>query len=946
MADIISRLKLESGEFDSKIKRAGQELLAYSEHCKKAGLQMGYANKDAKDFAAALGNMQTTSTTVRGKISELSEAFINLRVMYKNMTDEEKKNTFGKNLAASLDQLKTRIQSAKADLVEAQSMLNGGAAGGGGGFLGGKLDGMLQVFGGNLMTKGAGMLAGLGTEMADMVKQGVELAQQGEGIRNAFERLGRGDILDGLREATHGTVTDIELMKAAVKFNDFKLPVEELGTMLAFAQQKAKDTGQSVDYMVDSIVTGLGRKSLMILDNLGLSAAEIKEKMAETGDMTKAVGAIIREQMQKAGDYVETAADRAAKADVDLKNAMEQLGRTFQPLSEAGVGAFNDLKISALNLLNTAVKPLVEMLTRAGALRREVEQRGGSERVARDVKWVANSDDKNRSYNNLLNGYLREEMKALNALNEARKGGRGGIGIYEKEYEAAKQLRMEFQESVKPVLEPVDVDINTDKATQSIETLRVKLAELEAQRKKAIQAGDNDLSKNLSQQINKIKADIKALDPKALSTSHTATPREKAAEKVSTAQHAYDQALEQAALELKAGTITQADAKKKELQAQESLWKSIGDARQIYDAPGYKEAQDKAADAIVQLGGEVTKAVEAQKAAEKAARELEQAQKRLAVAQDEAAKAASSNDLKSFYQAGKKITANGGKAAAPVGFTATDANIDAFIGNLKERIGQADVGSTLYQNLTAQLTDATNLGQLLEIAVKNGIDTAQFNPQELWSKIFGENPGDYISDEAWKSLLDNLNKAIKDGGGKTGYTVDKKTGNITEQKNTMKLSDAMSGISGGINSMVGGLQQLGVEIPKGMQDMLGAIQGITTILTAISTIVSTIQVISAADTFIPFAASGIVHAAGGVRVPGNFRSNDMVPAMLNSGELVLNQAQQGILASELGRSGDQGISMQPYVDGERIFLGMNNTSKRMGRGEIVTTSMLRQRGIL
>ena len=44
MADVISRLRLESGEFDSKIKRAGQELLAYSEHCKKTGVQMGFAH--------------------------------------------------------------------------------------------------------------------------------------------------------------------------------------------------------------------------------------------------------------------------------------------------------------------------------------------------------------------------------------------------------------------------------------------------------------------------------------------------------------------------------------------------------------------------------------------------------------------------------------------------------------------------------------------------------------------------------------------------------------------------------------------------------------------------------------------------------------------------------------------------------------------------------------
>jgi hypothetical protein len=125
MADIISRLKLESGEFDSKIKRAGQELMAYSEHCRKTGLEMGYANRDAKEFAKALGNMQTTSATARGKISELSDAFVNLRVMYKNMTDEEKNNTFGKNLAASLDKLKTRINAAKADLADGKVFKRG-----------------------------------------------------------------------------------------------------------------------------------------------------------------------------------------------------------------------------------------------------------------------------------------------------------------------------------------------------------------------------------------------------------------------------------------------------------------------------------------------------------------------------------------------------------------------------------------------------------------------------------------------------------------------------------------------------------------------------------------------------------------------------------------------------------------------------------------------------
>ena len=123
MADIISRLKLESGEFDSKIKRAGQELLAYSEHCKKFSLQMGFANKDAVEFAKQLGNMQTASTTARGKINELSEAFVNLKVMYNNMTEKEKEHPFGKNLAASLDQLKSRLNDAKNNLADATKEL-------------------------------------------------------------------------------------------------------------------------------------------------------------------------------------------------------------------------------------------------------------------------------------------------------------------------------------------------------------------------------------------------------------------------------------------------------------------------------------------------------------------------------------------------------------------------------------------------------------------------------------------------------------------------------------------------------------------------------------------------------------------------------------------------------------------------------------------------------
>jgi hypothetical protein len=134
-----------------------------------------------------------------------------------------------------------------------------------------------------------------------------------------------------------------------------------MGTFLAFAQQQAKDTGQDVNYLVDSIVTGLGRKSLPILDNLGLSAEEIKNRMKETGDMTTAVAEIIQERMEAAGGYVETAADRAAQGQARLDNAMKELGDTMNSLTGAGATLWTDLKIGAIDLANNAIRPLIQM---------------------------------------------------------------------------------------------------------------------------------------------------------------------------------------------------------------------------------------------------------------------------------------------------------------------------------------------------------------------------------------------------------------------------------------------------------------------------------------------------------------------------------------------------------------------------------------------------------
>lgn len=221
-------------------------------------------------------------------------------------------------------------------------------------------DSTLSYMAGNLITRGAELVGSflkkLTSSISETIDKSVELAEAADGITHAFEKIGTADYLQELRTATKNTVSDIELMKAAVKAKDFRIPLEDLGKYLSFAQLKAQQTGQSLDYMVDSIVTGLGRKSPMILDNLGLSAAEISEKTKETGDFMKGVAKIVEKNLAQAGETYISAADRATQRTVDLQNAQLALGKALVPIKEEFSDIYGQIQVGTIK----AIKYLVD----------------------------------------------------------------------------------------------------------------------------------------------------------------------------------------------------------------------------------------------------------------------------------------------------------------------------------------------------------------------------------------------------------------------------------------------------------------------------------------------------------------------------------------------------------------------------------------------------------
>lgn len=175
--------------------------------------------------------------------------------------------------------------------------------------------------------------------IADFTMEAVKLGDQLNAAAKGFERFGNAADLERLRRSTQGMVSDVKLLQQAVSAGNFGIPVKELGTLFEFAQKRAKETGQEVDYLTNSIVTGIGRKSPLILDNLGISASMLRDKLrgvsvesATIAMVTKAVGEIAEEQLKLMGDTVQDATTSSQQLVTTWENFKASSGQTFSPI--------------------------------------------------------------------------------------------------------------------------------------------------------------------------------------------------------------------------------------------------------------------------------------------------------------------------------------------------------------------------------------------------------------------------------------------------------------------------------------------------------------------------------------------------------------------------------------------------------------------------------------
>ena len=836
MADLISRLRLESGEFDSKIKRAGQELMAYSEHCKETGSTMGKANKDAKDFAKALGSMQTTSSSARGKINELTEAFVNLKVMYKNMTDEEKNNTFGKNLAASLDQLKTRIDQAKAELNDVNRELGNtkqaevDTKGG--------LEGLTSALGINIKT-----LAGWGTAIAagkmalDVAKDAFmssetnvddwgRTVRSAEGIYQSFvQSLNTGDFTGFLSNIGRVTQAAQEAYNA----------LDELGTRMTIinperARLQARQQELRADIRRNGADSEVGRAALAELKKIEPLLS--KSFKTESQMNYTAFEKLVRERLAEGGINLN-------------QKSFQQFMKTF-----SNDDAFQTLRRNARGSVTSEVTGNAYN-PNAAMTRRTVDTRN----IEQKLLDLFTDEWRQTNSGYLTASFSAQGAAASNALGNARymkagsgggKGGNGGTTGSEKELTIQQQIAKLEEEAYTA----------TDERRTAI-AKQVQELDQELERQKAIR-----------EQVHGIVKETK-IQPEKM-------------------------------------TFTAAQLE------------SMSFDNQMPTTRGNRgKAQDKL-------------------------------------------------DLAT--------------AAFATGGT-SDIDFRNYISGIKNALSNANLGDELYNNMTEKLKDATTVSTLLQEMMERGLAGADLETtaQALKEKLLTP---EGIDQTAIQSFLDELNKQIEEAGG-VGLKLNADTGEVTDNKGNgnddgddlKKFNEGIGKLTGGLSQVTGGLKAVGVEIPKEVDQVLGVINGVSQIISGVGTIISIFSTsaitantialgaltsavwASVVSNAIPFFSGGgvvpafaqgglIGRAAAGLMIPGNSMSGDRLRLPVdgglgmmgvNSGEFILNRAQQDNLASQLEGGVAAGTNTQPFINGEMIYLGLQAYMRRSGLGEIVTS---------
>jgi len=206
-------------------------------------------------------------------------------------------------------------------------------------------------------------------EGAKMAVSLAKVSGEADKVRRSFESLAKepNKMLESMRDATSGMISDMELMQ---KYNSaalLGLPLDRFDDMLKVARGASQATGESMEFMLNSIVTGLGRGSKLMLDNLGIMidtekayekyAVTLGKTASELTDVEKKQ-AFVNEALniginniEKSGGITDNYTDSMARLDASMSNLSVTIGRMLVPSVSEFAEVLDDSAVALDNYL-------------------------------------------------------------------------------------------------------------------------------------------------------------------------------------------------------------------------------------------------------------------------------------------------------------------------------------------------------------------------------------------------------------------------------------------------------------------------------------------------------------------------------------------------------------------------------------------------------------------
>ena len=992
-ANSILKLRVDSQEYDTKLKKAAEGLQHLAKSAHDCGGELLHLEKDEVAFIREMGSMNTSAKTAAGSIREMESTLKAMTLTYKQMSDAEKSGNVGKALSDAMSELRSRLIPAKQALAETEKeirKLNQEVSASQNPF--GQYGSIIDTLGSKLGVSGnltelltsqtAMLTAGMGAAVAVIGKAteawasyNAELAKQDQ-ITTVTTGL-KGDDADRMTDQMRALSDTYKV--------DFREAVNAANTLMTQFGKTGDEAVQLIKDGMQGMIQGDGPKLLRMIQqyapsfrDAGIAADQLVAIIhnSEGGIFTDQNMNAIVMGIKNIRLMTKATSDALAQLGIDGQKMSKQL-------SDGTITIFDALKQVA-----TAIDGTNSSSQAAGEVMQQVFGRQGAMAGTKLGEAIATLNT-NLEETKRQTGQVGESFAQLQQANERLNTAIRECFEYDGWDEMANGIKAKLVGALADVLELTvkikdswvgDIgstifDTMTDAALKSLGPLGTVLAYL----KDILSTSSGNGAQAVEGAIGGVMGAVNNAVGTATGSLGTildevvVRPKAKTKTKPTKTTGSGKQNIQFANDSIMAQEKLVADLTQK--------WKTASGSMR----DGYLKDLEEAKKKLDEMLGTVKK--------------IDDSAYTLTESQLAGVKTNNTPDMR-----GNNGRAQDKLDLATAAFATSgtsQADISAYISSIKSAIQDANIGSDLYNSLTEKLKDATTMSTLLQELMERGLKGADLErmSKSLQEKLLSP---EGIDQKAIKQWLETVSDQIEEQGG-IGMSLNSETGEVTDKKSGAdewkQFESKANQFIGGLSSVSSGLKGLGVELPKEVDQVIGVMQSVMQIIQGVESIISVFQVSAitantaalianttalAVNTAVPsvFAHGGVVpafahggligRASLGMIIPANSYSGDNLRLPVdggrgvigvNSGELILNKSSQNNLASSLLRAedlvstiNDGGITLssdqqamlssvadgganqqpsQPYIDGELLFLGLQAYTRRSGMGEIV-----------